>query len=89
MRVRKAGHAADDMSLEAVISRMEAALRDGRLGDVLANAKKLPPKAALTGEDWIRKVEARQGVDQAMAEVETQLKVALGGKKAAAPEVQR
>ena len=89
VRVRKAGHAADDMSLEAIVSRMEAAVKEGRLGDVLANAKKLPPKAALTGEDWIRKVEARQGVDQAMAEVETQLKAALGGKKAAAPEDKR
>ena len=70
VRVRKAGHAADDASLEALIGRMEAAIKDGRLADVLANAKKLPPKAALAGEDWIRKVEARQAVEQAMAEVE-------------------
>jgi hypothetical protein len=56
---------------------------------VLANAKKLPPKAALAGEDWIRKVEARQAVDQAMAAVESELKAALGGKKAAAPEDKR
>jgi len=89
VRVRKAGHAADDMSLEAIASRMESALKVGRLGDVLANAKKLPPKAALAGEDWIRKVEARQAIDQAMAEVETQLKAALGGKKAAAPDDKR
>jgi hypothetical protein len=86
VRVRRAGHAADDMSLEAIVSRMEAAVKDGRLGDVLANAKKLPPKAALTGEDWLRQVEARQAVDQAMAEVETELKAALGGTKAAAPD---
>ena len=70
VRVRKAGHAADDASLEAIIGRMEAAMKDGRLADVLANAKKLPPKAALAGEDWVRKVEARQAVEQAMAEVE-------------------
>ncbi len=89
VRVRKAGHAADDMSLEAILSRMEAAVKEGRLGDVLANAKKLPPKAALAGEDWIRKVEARQAVDQAMAAVESELKAALGGKKAAAPEDKR
>jgi hypothetical protein len=89
VRVRKAGHAADDMSLEAILSRMEAAVKEGRLGDVLANAKKLPPKAALAGEDWIRKVEARQSLDQAMAEVENELKAALGGKKAAAPDDKR
>ena len=89
VRVRKTGHAADDMSLEAIISRMEAALKDARLADVLANAKKLPPKAALAGEDWIRKVEARQAVDQAMAEVEAELKASLGGQKSARPEDKR
>ena len=46
---------------------METAVKEGRLADVLANAKKLPPKAALAGEDWVKKVEARQAVDQAMA----------------------
>jgi hypothetical protein len=64
-------------------------VKDGRLADVLASAKKLPPKAALTGEDWVRKVEARQAVDQAMAEVEAQLKAALGGKNGPAPEDKR
>ena len=93
VRVRKAGYAADDTSLEAVIGRMETALKDGRLADVLANAKKLPPKAALAGEDWIKKVEARQAVEQAMAEVEAQLKASLGGAqsapKSATPESKR
>jgi len=89
VRVRKTGHAADDMSLEAIISRMETAAKDARLADVLANAKKLPPKAALAGEDWIRKVEARQAVDQAMAEVEAQLKASLGGLKPGRPDDKR
>jgi hypothetical protein len=93
VRVRKAGHAADDASLEAIIGRMEAAIKDGRLAEVLANAKKLPPKAALAGEDWIKKVEARQAVEQAMAEVEVQLKASIGGPqstpKSAAPEGKR
>jgi len=83
VRVRKAGHAADDPSLEAIIGRMEAAVKDGRLADVLANAKKLPPKAALAGEDWVKKVEARQAVELAMAEVEAQLKASLGGPQSA------
>jgi hypothetical protein len=97
VRIRKAGHAADDASLEAIIGRMEAAVKDGRLAEVLANAKKLPPKAALAGEDWVKKVEARQAVEQAMAEVEAQLKASLGGPqsapqsvpKSAAPEGKR
>ena len=89
VRVRKAGHAPDDATVEAVVGRMEAALKDGRLAEVLAQAKKLPPKAALAGEDWVKKVEARQAVEQAMAEVEAQLKSSLGGSKSAAPEGKR
>jgi len=93
VRVRKAGHAADDNSAEAVIGRMETALKDGRLADVLANAKKLPPKAELAGEDWVRKVAARQAVDQALADVETALKTSLGAApatgRASTPDAKR
>jgi hypothetical protein len=89
VRVRRATHGADDTSLEALISRMEVAVKEGRLAEVLANAKKLPPKAALAGEDWIRGVEARQAVDEAMAEVETRLKAALGANRTSLPEAKR
>lgn len=89
VRVRKAGHAADDTSAEAVVGRMEAALKDGRLAEVLANAKKLPPKAALAGEDWVRKVQARQAVEQALADVEAALKASLGSGPAAATDARR
>jgi hypothetical protein len=77
VRVRKSGHAPDDTSVEAVVGRMDTALKDGRLADVLANAKKLPPKAALAGEDWVRKVQARQAAEQALADVEVSLKASL------------
>ena len=86
VRVRKVDHAADDTSLEAVIGRMETALKEGRLAEVLANAKKLPPKAALAGEDWVRKVEARLAIEQAMADVETKIKGALGASRTPVPE---
>jgi len=89
VRVRKVGQPGDDPSLEAVIGRMETALKDGRLAEVLAQAKKLPPKAALAGEDWIRKVEARQAVDQAIGDVETTLRSTLGPAQGAAPEAKR
>lgn len=79
VRVRKVGQPGDDTSLEATIGRMEAAVKEGRLAEVLAQAKKLPSKAALVGEDWIRKVEARQAVEQAVADVEASLKSSLGG----------
>lgn len=78
VRVRKQGHAADDSSVEATVGRMEAALKESRLGEVLAQAKKLPPKAALAGEEWLKKVEARQAVDAAIADIEQTLKTSLG-----------
>lgn len=78
VRVRKQGHAADDTSAEATVGRMEVALKESRLGDVLAQAKKLPPKAALAGEEWLKKVEARQAVDAAISDIEQTLKTSLG-----------
>jgi hypothetical protein len=89
VRVRKAGHAADDTSAEAVVGRMEAALKDGRLAEVVANAKTLPPKAALAGEDWVRKVQARLAVEQALADVEAALKSSLGPAPAAGTDGRR
>jgi hypothetical protein len=82
VRVRKAGHDAQDTSVEAITGRMEAALKDGRLGEVLAQGKTLPPKAALVFEDWQRNVEARHAVDQAMADVERDLKASLSPQAA-------
>ncbi len=83
VRVRKTGQPSDDMSAEAVVGRMEAALKEGRLGEVLAQGAKLPPKSALAAEDWLRKVQARYAVDQAVAEIETALKATLAAR---APE---
>lgn len=84
VRVRKAGHAADDTSVEAITGRMETALKDARLGEVLTQAKALPPKAAMAAEGWLKAVEARHAVDQAMAEIEAGLKASLS-----APEPRR
>jgi hypothetical protein len=91
VRVRKTGHASDDMSAEAVTGRMEAALKDGRLGEVIAQGAKLPPKAALAAEDWLRKVQARHSVDQALGEIEGALKATLASARPAepAPELKR
>jgi hypothetical protein len=78
VRIRKAGHDPGDASVEATVSRMEAALKENRLDEVLANAKRLPPKAALAGEEWVRKVQARQAVEQALADLEAALKASFG-----------
>jgi hypothetical protein len=77
VRVRRSGPAADDGSLEATIARMEMALKENRLGDVLAQGKKLPPKAALIAEDWLRRVDMRYQVEKALADTEAALKSSL------------
>jgi hypothetical protein len=77
VRVRKTGHSTDDASAEAVIGRMEGALKEGRLAEVIEQGKRLPPKAALAAEEWLKRVEARHSVDKAMAGVEAKLKASL------------
>lgn len=82
VRVRKTTAGADEQGTEAVLARMDAALKEARLGDVLAEAAKLPAKAAAPARDWLTKVEAKNTVDRAIGAVETSLKASL----AAAPE---
>jgi hypothetical protein len=78
VRIRKVGHSAGDLTTEAIVGRMETALKDGRLNDVIEEAKKLPPKTVGVAETWLRKLEARNTVDRAMADIETALKSSLG-----------
>jgi len=81
VRVRRTAPSADDKSIEAIVARMEAALNEDRLSDVLEQAKSLPQPAQDAAHEFIAKVEARDAVDRALASVETQLKASL----AAAP----
>jgi hypothetical protein len=83
VRVRKTNPAADDMSAEAVVARVENALAEGRLGDALEHAKAIPAKSAGRASGWRVKAEARHAVDKAIAEIERQLKVSLSGATAA------
>lgn len=83
VRVRKITHAPGDTSTEAVVGRMETALKENRLGDVLAEAGKLPPRAAVPAHDWLKKVEARQAVQTSLAAVDAALKAALVNAPAA------
>ncbi len=89
VRLRKTGHSPDDASAQAVVGRMEAALKDGHIGEVLAQAKRLPPRAALAMEDWLRKVEARHSADRAVADIETALKSSLAAQRPSATEPKR
>jgi len=77
VRVRKVSQIAGDASVEAVVARMEAALKEDRLGDVLQEAKTLPPRVQDAARDFLAKVEARNAVDGALSTVEAQLKSSL------------
>jgi len=77
VRVRRVSQIAGDASVEAVVARMEAALNADRLGDVLQEAKTLPPRVQDAARDFLAKVEARYAVDGALSMVEAQLKASL------------
>ena len=88
VRVRKVDHKPGDASAEAIVGRIELALKEGRLGNALDEAKTLSPRAATAARDWLEKVEARASVDKALVVLEGQLKSSLGaGKQAEAPAV--
>lgn len=89
VRVRKVTHAADDTSTEAIVGRMETALKENRLGDVLAEAGRLSPRAAIPAQDWLKKVEARQAVQTSLAAVDAALKASLVNAPAAGQKGQR
>lgn len=82
VRVRRTDYAPDDKSAEAVAGRMEKALREGRLGDVLNEAGLLSPKAKDAAQPFLEKVSARATVDKALASLEGQLKTSLSGAPA-------
>lgn len=86
VRVRRTDHSPDDKSVEAVVARMEAALNEDRLSDVLEQAKSLPAPAREAAQEFLAKVEARESVDRALASVETQLKASLAAAPADATD---
>jgi hypothetical protein len=81
VRVRKISADASDTSAEAVIVRVEAALKEGRLGEVIEQAKAIPPQAFGPADEWLQAVKARHAVDQAIAGIEGELKASLTGAK--------
>jgi hypothetical protein len=86
VRLRKASHAADDTSVEATLGRMESALKDGRIDEVLARGRRLPPKAALAADDWLKRLEARTAADRAVAAIEAGLKASLAPLRGTEPK---
>ena len=82
--VRKISYDTNDKSPEAVVGRMDQALRDGNIQGVLDQAKSIPPKATGAAQDWLVRLEARAAVDRAIASLEGALKTAVTGPTAAA-----
>lgn len=80
VRVRKTSASTDDKSAEGVLARMENALKQAKLTDVIAESKTLSPKVQASAQAWLAKIDARAAVDRAIAQIEDELKVSLGGK---------
>lgn len=85
VRVRRTDLADTDTSAEAIAARMEKALKDGRLGDVLTEASTLSPKAKDAAQPFLERVSARASVDKALASLEDQLKSSLTGAAGESP----
>jgi hypothetical protein len=75
--VRRIDLKPDDKSTEATLGRMQVALNDGRLGDVLEASKDLSPAAQDAARPFLEKLESRVGVDNTLAQLEAQLKSSI------------
>lgn len=86
VRVRRIDVNPDDKSTEAIVGRMQKALSEGRLADVLEAAKELSPKAQDAAQPFLDKVAARASVDAALSKIDKQLKSSLAASAAPAPQ---
>lgn len=77
VRVRKVAVDPNDKSTEAVIARMENALKSADLEMVLKEAESLEPAAKAVASNWLDQVRARQSVNIAIASLEQDLKNTL------------
>jgi hypothetical protein len=82
VRVRRTDFPPTDTSAEALIARTEIALKEGRLADALAEAKKLSAKAQIPAAAWLRRLEDRAAIDKALADLDASLKTSLAGAAA-------
>jgi len=77
VRVRRIDLKPDDKSTEATLGRMQVALNDGRLSDVLEASKDLSPAAQDAARPFLEKLESRVGVDNTITQLEAQLKSSI------------
>lgn len=86
VRVRKTNPSPDDKGTEATLARMEAALKDGRVAQVIEESAPLSDKAKAALGPWLQRIEARATIDRAVGKLEADLKSALtSGSAATAP----
>ncbi len=78
VRIRRTDQDPKADGVEAIVARIEAALKNGRLIAVTQEAQKLSPKAREPAQQWLDEVAARAAIDRAIAELESQLKASLG-----------
>jgi hypothetical protein len=83
VRIRKTAHSPGDTSAEAIVARMETALKETRLADVISEAQKLSDRAGKPAQDWLRKVDARRSVESSLSAIDVALKTSLGAGPAA------
>jgi hypothetical protein len=88
VRVRRTSHEAGDKSVEAIVARIETAMKDGQLAPALEHARTLSPKAQAPARAWLDRVEARHAVDKAISTIDAQLKQAIASPAAAAKGAQ-
>lgn len=58
---------------DAVLSRAEAAVREGRLADALSELETLPPEAQAAMEDWLSNARARADAEAAVEDLSQRL----------------
>jgi len=86
VRVRKTDFDTKDTSVEAIVARMEKAVKAGQLDQVIAAADMLDPGVREPASAWIDKVQSRRSVDVALRVIENQLKASLGGSDPTSPD---
>lgn len=77
VRVRRIDLKPDDKSTEAILGRMQVALNDGHLGDVLEMSKDLPQTAQDAARPFLDRLNARVSVDSTLVQLEAQLKSSI------------
>ena len=73
VRVRKTGMVEGD-TVEAIVARMEVALKDGKFSKAVSESKALPEDAAKIAAPYLKQIAARMEIENAMGKIQENLK---------------